>query len=581
MHDIICPRCGRKFIARDVVYDISEYIYPLITEDNIRNNFQRNFIFKFLVDEQFIIENSEDVERETYDGVKISLSTNGIPNSEDNFYEFSVTSPIILKYIMNKIGFESKKQRICEVVSDILDGAIDEDDSFAVFSSFIGIVNGVLSTPANSRTAKDKFNSIRKNPVTISFVQEIFAKCFAKNTRFDFENEGKQVVSMLNYLTTIADGNSAIPLSIKLSCSEEGVPDDLYIKTDRGMAQVKKSCRHCGIRFPREYGHHKMIPIVFFGSHNSGKTTYLCSLNRAIMNKPFFSFQNITFTSLNTDDNVITQMLEYYNAGKACPKTEVKLEEVPYTSILVTKKGTREDPSSAKSAIYVFVDGPGEIMVKENGELNDYNLTTSLALFSARHMFCFVTPEQVVQPGNDNDDDDYEENVAYDPNTIYTCLRNYVDAITGKPNHRFSTIVTIINKFDRYNLEGNKELAAEPFSEALSTINTEVYDKMIQSRIYNRQSGEWDDTVWEYFKQLMEDFLLGTNAQDIFQSISDDYEAYAPAYVPVAPMGFTAQSDSLDDGEEKKNPQPIMVAIPLLYVLYRDGMLKNMPEKKN
>ena len=580
MHDIICPRCGRKFIARDVVYDVSEFIYPLITDEGIKNNFQRNFGFKFLIDEQFILENSgEDYESRSDEMIPLSMT--GTPNSSDDFFEFDVNSEVILRYIMNRIRFEKDYQKkIWDLIENILEGEdVDSTDSFVVFSSFITILNGILKAPVNARGAKDQSNSIRRNAITTGLVRDIYANCFSKNDRFDFENQGKQLVAILAHLTEIAD--NCVTLKMKLSCSSDGVPDELYIKTDREVKFIEKSCANCGIHFPKEFGHHKMIPIVFFGSHNSGKTTYLCSLNKAISSR-FFSLQNISFVPLNTKDSVISQMLQYYSAGKACPKTEVKLDEVPNTAILVTKKANKGEGETDKSAIYIFVDGPGEIMVNDdrNAQNSDYNRSATHALSHARHLFCFVTPEQVLCPEADEADDEYEENVAYSPNTISNCLDYYVKTITGRANHRFSTITTVINKFDRYSIEDHSELAAQSFSAALAEVNEQVNDQMVQAKIYDKQTGLWNDEIWENFSGLMEEFIFQTNAEDVFRNIKDTYEEFSPVFIPVAPMGFTAQSASLDDKKTNRTPQPLMVAIPLLYVLYKDGMLKNAPKSK-
>ena len=56
MHDIICPQCSESFIARDVVFDFSDYI-PRLISDGTNDDIVRSLGVKYYIDEEEILNN--------------------------------------------------------------------------------------------------------------------------------------------------------------------------------------------------------------------------------------------------------------------------------------------------------------------------------------------------------------------------------------------------------------------------------------------------------------------------------------------------------------------------------------------
>ena len=60
MHDIICPSCGNRFIARDVAFDLSQYITDLLYEDAGDEDRILSAGFRYYVDEESIVLNTKE-----------------------------------------------------------------------------------------------------------------------------------------------------------------------------------------------------------------------------------------------------------------------------------------------------------------------------------------------------------------------------------------------------------------------------------------------------------------------------------------------------------------------------------------
>lgn len=531
MHDIICPNCGESFIARDVAFDFSEYILPLIspkadTVANLKRTFD-NFTFEYFIDEEDIVSakkiGSNSVRLETEEAL-------GPGHDRNKYYAFEITNADVFRYIVSKNGFD-----------------------YATFAQIIEQID---------KHTKDG-TAIPNEPKITESIRRIYSRCFSSVTTFDMTSPAaKGLLEILCHIYT--NQSLSIELFVRMYCSKLNkkrddyyVPDIMFVLNNSGnMERKKKSCRCCGRKFPDEFGYFKMVPITMLGSAYAGKTSAMlsllwCTMNRSPFNKASDHFK---VTTLMDDENLTAfqNNIDKYEDGLPADKTAFR-GNVPLLSFLVN------------DVIYTFIDWPGETFIyasdEESSEKRNYAYDVRRVIQKSRHFICSLDPSQIVpELGKDHEEDNkFSETLL---------MNRFKEHIRLAPERYLRSVVFLANKFDLYADDVNAQ-------ELNSFLNG-----LAETNIYS-DNGKWDDENWKAITNKTASFLQ-MKIPAFVTSVSTEYANHNVCFIPAAPYGRTTKSPTggtdgdgkSDSSNDRAIKRGYMNGLAFLHILKSDGVIK-------
>ena len=515
MHDIICPHCGEKCIARDVVFDFSPYILSLISQESNYGVLQEHG-FKYYVDEEDILTHP-DPSNDTplYIDNKLGPAARG-----GKFYQYRVTNDMIFKYIAAKTGIDAIS--LAKELNAISQGG----------SSYSGRVN--------------------YNAVITSYVRKVYYNCFssaeASLGNFDIRSSiGSVIIEMLCQINDNRAGG--VTAGVRMFCEKMNagrpnyyVPDILFVFNANGQVDKKyKCCRCCNVRFAAEFGYYKMVPVTLLGSHYSGKTSLLLALLWCIRNKSPFNGDNANFqVSTLTDDPdlaAFNKNISNYMKGLVPEKTD--FTRVPILSLLIN------------NIIYTFTDWPGEAFVNSSENSMDFAYDSRRIIADSRHFIFCLEPLQIAP---DLQTGDRRENVDFDENTL---LRRFNDHVSLANLGKVRSITFVANKFDMFIDDGY------PGTEEIRSL----IENLTESDVYDN-SGSWNPRAWEDITKKTFLFIRG-QLPTLAPKAQAAYAANNICFIPASPYGRPAD---MNRPEEIK--RGYFVGLPLLHILKCDGIIK-------
>lgn len=512
MHDIICPNCGDRFLASDVAFDLSQFIIPLLHEKPEEADEVKAVRFKFLVDEDSIINSTEPDNT-----IPLEWETRGGPNPLDPHYPYVVTSDAIFNYICNKLG--RKRQEI--------------EDMFEELKN------------ANEKTTRGEY---RCTPTQLNVIREMYFVFFgvSENTVGDIDLDDDNVKVAIRVLLHIFNNrytaSSKVVLRVRCySANKNGyhVPDILFVQGG-GMTPVRieKCCRFCGRKLPDEFGYYKMMPAVLLGSHFAGKTSYLLALYYMVLKMPPFTTEDsIKAYPLTNDDNLTAfqRNLERYRKGEPPEKTD--FYDIPILNLRID------------DVIYSFIDWPGEKFIDDKYEIDrDFIYNTKKVITHARHVLFFLEPSQI-----DASLASKEENVDFDMDNLISRLRWHLDF----PNpDKLRSILFVVNKID---MIANNEYTESYYRDIRAIPETDFFG-----------NGKWHDEAFSSLEKKIKSYISELKPSLLYglENI-ETKDKVERLFVPVAPYGA---SDNKEQGMVIH--RGCLVGVPLLKILKTDSTLK-------
>jgi len=523
MHDIICPQCGESFIARDVVFDFSDYILSLISSES-NEEAARELGFKFYVDEENIRNNPAPNNEVDLNGD----SKNGYGSNNKNYFHCEITNKLVFEYVIEKAGLNPDNFK--EVMSKIANESTirGEDFDTSTVGMFRKIINFCFPKIADELKALGGFN-ITADRVTsvINIMRHIY------NTQDDKETIGvRMFCSRMN------------PQRIDYS-----VPDRLFVLNLNGQMDLKlKCCKWCGTIFPEEFGYYKMVPITMLGSHFSAKTSFLVALNWCIENRPPFNDPNrFRIKKLKGDPElevIVEQNVKNFENGIDTIKTEPFSSQVPIISYLIN------------DTIYTFTDWPGEEFINNKTDTLSFAYMAKRIIAKSRHFICCLVPEQII-PGI-RPLIEGREKVDYTASELIRRFNEHIE-LTNK----LRSVTFIINKFDVF--EDAKE--SDPGAAAIINLIKGISESDVLA----------EPAIWNDLSQKTQEFIkdkmtpLHTGAVNAYQK---DYNL---CFIPVAPYGrdgkpVSPSGENAAAATADRSQQGYLVGLPLLHILKCDGI---------
>ena len=510
MHDIICPQCGGRFIARDVAFDLSQYITPLLFDDPRDQERVLTAGFKFFADEESIITHTIK-ENKTPLFCDSALG----PDGADTWYPYVVTGAVLLDYIKASLN--------------------TIDSSFEVILSEINEV-------ANSK-------NMRYNITQVNAIRDIYRLFFtsaAGMSEFDIDDENvKTAIRILIHLSN--NKEKSLTLRVRLYSSHHNikkptyaVPDVLFIFDSGTSRRIKKCCRYCGAPMPTEFGYYKMVPIVMLGSHFSGKTSFLLSMLFTVRHKaPFNTVSSkIRFSTLDNDKDLIAfnNNIERYANGEPTLKTD--FVNVPILNI------------RANDTIYTFIDWPGEKFISSTEAKDDEFIFNNKKIIShARHFICCLEPSQVDASVGETD-----ENVKFPVMDLIDAFKWHMSFPNLK---KLRSITCVINKFDVLSGRRNTD---ELFNTLLQVSENDVYS-----------DSTWKEENFQRINKSTKHYMEAQNPilYSGFETMPN-FESITKYYYPVSPYGKNPEGANGDIVVH----QASLAGMPLLGILKADGMIQ-------
>ena len=477
MHDIICPHCGENFIARDVVFDFSQYILP---------NYEpiKQLGFKYYVDEEDMLTHHDEANE-----VPLTIDDPLGPGRQGPFYQYAVTNDMIFTYITSKAGLDT-----------------------AAFSAKLTAISKDIS-----KTVRGGYDA-----GTVSDVRKIYNSCFSFASRDvqEFDINSAEMSLVIDMLLHINDNPyEKITVGVRMFCEKKNpdkpdyrVPDILFVLNDEN-GQVErnyKCCRCCGSKFPREFGYYKMVPVTLLGSHYSGKTSFLLALLWCIRNRPPFNGANSKFrvTTLTDDPDLeaFDKNIEKYERGLPPAKTDFK--DVPILSLLIN------------NIIYTFTDWPGEAFIGKGSNKLTFAYDSRRIIRKSRHFICCLDPKQVAHDVS-GDSQDREENVDFTENQLLQSFEQHINL--AAPLNKVRSIIFLVNKFDRFdNYPGSED------------IKNSIRNKT-ESDIYDNNCN-WNELNWKDITQKTREFLM-IQMPTLTSKAQTAYQINNIRFIPAAPYG--------------------------------------------
>ncbi len=215
MHDIICPLCGERTLARDVGFDLSDCISSLLPTDAIASVGMQ---FHFIVKEE-------------------QLFPNGTP-SHGAFVPFTITFETLRLYICRHTGTQS----------DLLFGEL-------------------------YTLCKQKKEEAVYPPLLYSWLETVCITCFSRNRQPIYpgrlyKREMDAVADFLCRLYEEDDQEKELTLPLRSILAKtnttdaEEIPDGLRLSEQEKTKIIPKCCPRCGFSFPTAFGHYRQRTLL-------------------------------------------------------------------------------------------------------------------------------------------------------------------------------------------------------------------------------------------------------------------------------------------------------------------------------
>ena len=599
MHDIICPKCGEKYIARDVAFDISEFVTELLydSQDGNREAVQ-DVKFKYYIDEETIETNHIG------DSAQLYCTMAAGPMGDWNWYRCRITPKTIWEYIQEKCNMAytfdiatlidslHSKMQTSGTERNKARRKTQETQNDAMG----GDTNALLNDVANVGTSTVILDIEKKNFILacrLFFEHESFYMDLDKNGQIssralsNFRNDSAvkvaiQIFKHLKDCSFLPDSSvTEVTLQVAIFSKQEvyqskySIPDTLFIRSEE-LIRKNKICRYCGYRLPDEFGYYPIKPIVVLGSHNAGKTSFLASLSNTITTTaPFCSdyygnSSDLLCSTLMGDEDVKLWKEQVKRFTNGLPMEKTSLDRQPVLNIKV-KTPNQDD----KYTIYSFADWAGEVFISNDPHAVKFDPLRYQKLFRwTRHLLMFLEPTQIDHriPANKGK----EENVDFKILDLVDSLKEHLNDLIGG---KFSSLTYILCQADRF----GKSDRFDGLPQAANMLA--AMERTPESVIYS--NGKWDSSALMSLQEETVKFLQTTNIS-ILTGLKDALTVMgsktkvALNYIPVAPYGQDV-GDRMDDhtfGENHigmaRSVQTIQsrcVGIPFLVCLHKDGII--------
>ncbi len=585
MHDIICPRCGEKYIARDVAFDISEYVTDLLYDNRTGD---RNDVlevnFKYYIDEE-TIENTHVPES----GNTLACNAAAGPSGDWTWYECKITKKVLWDYVEEKSNM-THTFKIGELVDRLHQGIINGTANNAPGAGARTRQRAGGAAAQNETTAAPAENTApaTQNAITDAEKRNFILACrlLFDHTSFEakldkdgritsdalssFHNDNivKTAIKILHYLKNSTASTDCVILPVATFSRQEAygaryaIPDNLFIK-DAQIVRKQKICRYCGYQLPDEFGYYPIKTVVVLGSHNAGKTSFLVSLYHTVLTMAPFAHnafgqnQGLDCSTLSNDEDTRKWNTQRERFVQACRMEQTSFDRQPVLNIKVRKQGTKE------FTIYSFVDWAGEAFITNNPNATRFDPLRYQKLFRwTRHLMMFLEPTQISSqiPANTNNN----ANVSFSIFALVEELKTHLgDLIGGK----LKTLTYILCQADRLEMLPAGERLWQKMAQ---TPNNSIY-----------ANGQWNDNPLEALQNESVAFLDSTN-QNILNTLAGatagtSLDKLSLNYIPVAPYGrnvdavFNAGNIGMSDGQQVV--QSRCVGVPFLMFLHKDGII--------
>ncbi|MCL1999755.1 MAG: hypothetical protein FWG65_13430 [Turicibacter sp.] len=519
MYDIICPNCGESFIARDVAFDFSEYVKPLISpNDEIMNNLKTyEFEFKYYIDEEAIL----SLDRVSDSQIQLETGEKGGYAGDFNkYYVFKLTNEEIFDYIVRR------------------NVPLQHRENFKAFMK-------KLNEYATDGNVLHDAPILNDSTIIDNCIKPIWRRCYPNQQ--DFNIVSPAVRGLIEILLHIFKNQTeSKELYVRMYCSQENkekpeyrVPDAMFVfnMNSGKMEEKSKICRDCGHKLPLEFGYFKIVPITMLGSAYAAKTSILLALYYCTIHESPFTRTSDHFDiqTLTLDDDLTPFEINYeeYKDGYAPNKTPfIERGSAPILSFLVN------------NVIYVFVDYPGEAFINKDGVKNDqrsnYARDDRRIFHKSRHLICALDPSQVLKRLGE----DYKEDNLYEETHLIKEFEKHI-GYTKPKEKNLRSITFLANKFDAYAGEGDKNV---------DKINNLVETNQLKESDIYGEDGEWNEDNWKIVTENTEKFLR-RKIPDLVSTVSKRYQDKKICFIPTSPYGRPAES-RLTKGEEKpETPQ--------------------------
>lgn len=511
MHDIICPHCGGRFLARDVAFDLSKYVTELLFDDPRDLEDVQNAGFRYYADEESILSHTL-----ANNHTPLFCENRLGPDGSDSWYPYVIT---------------------CEVLMEYIKAQIDNADT-----SLETLLDEILEIFENKHMS---YNIQHVN--TIKIIYHMFFTGSLDDAEFSMKDHNVQVALRI-LLHIYTNPQKSLTLRVRLFSSKHNkskpqyvVPDTMFVFENGVSQRLDKVCRYCGAPMATEFGYYKMVPVVLLGSHFSGKTSFLLAMLYSIRYRAPFASTNtkLRFATLDNDKDLIAfnNNIERYQRGESTLKTD--FTNIPILNIRVN------------DSIYTFVDWPGEKFISANEEHDtDFVFRKRRVISQARHFLCFLEPSQV-----DTSISDTDENVRFPLMDLVEKFRWHME-IPGIEKIR--SVSCIMNKFDML-------LQTKHNTNEISGVVAQVSE----SNVYS--DATWNNDNFERLNNAAQRYL-DAQSPILYKAFEGmvDFEKIPKYYYPVSPYGKNPE----EANGNITIHHTCLAGMPLLGILKTDKLIK-------
>ena len=518
MRDIICPQCGESFLARDVVFDFSDYILNLIS-DGTDNMLTKELGFKYYTDEEYILENAKPNNE-----VELEINTLiGPGTNPSNYFQFFVTNKDIFEYIIKRSGIDNSFGNLIQEVVNLRSSGV-------------------------SPTYDSKFIECMRKICIWCFPEVSITIEEALGGQFSAEvDKVPDIIDMLCYVFQNLEKQTEI--GVRMYCNRMNdkrpdyyVPDSMFVLGSNGMMNTKrKCCKNCAKIYPEEFGYYKMVPVTMLGSHFAAKTSFLVALLWCVQNMPPFvdRFKIRRLKGGKNEEDIVDENFERFEKGFAPIKTD--FENSPIISFLIN------------DVIYTFTDWPGEEFTKDD---STFAHGARRIIAKSRHFICSLVPEQIV-PGIRDFNEGREDVDIGETKLIEEFIRHINLTDHNRPGNedKLRTVTFMANKFDVFKSTDSSD-ARELAGMIEGLRESDILDDKTQWEAVTKRTRE-------FFKDKMSALSAGAIRE---------YDKKGLSFIPVAPYGRDAKNPG--DGEIDRIRRGYLVGMPLLHILRSDGIIE-------
>lgn len=517
MHDIMCPGCGERYLARDVAFDFSAFVEPLIKDSYIIEDSQK-FRFRYYIDEEDISKSADDF-----------IYAEGGKLTNSGFVSFEVSCGTLAEYV----------------------GRFIDGDCTVFFDS-------ICRAAQNRRRGDDAFGSERLNDL-----RNIYRKCFSgADGEFDgMRGENLCCELMLRLLCYIWENREkSIRTRVRLNITVygdthgAGVPDSLYALTEGGeVITMPKCCPCCHRQLAYDFGHYRSVFVGMLGEEKDSKKDFLRGLLSTVCDnvRPPFdaSVNGFVVETLSSDPDL----------------TALRSDNSSQQSILTLRTG---------STLITFADIPDAAQTSDmiDAEALEEDNRRRKLICQCSHFVCFIPNGKLIPFANASRSGDtlsaellrsFGKSVALSESAGYKTVKSVTVVINRLEKYRsialandVCELMKIYSEKDIFDREGWHNTAWE-----MINFKTKIFMIQYLNYFINRSLDMWKD---------FEPAFLGVSPEFEYEKQEDGVGT--DQNVKDGEIG----ADAENNGAEKQTvieKRPYMVGAVLLYVLRREGLL--------